>query len=62
MDILIFIVAFLAWYMLSVWISVRYGKKYKIGEEWSFFLCLILSPVIGFLVTYFMGKKQQEPS
>lgn len=58
MDFYIFLAVFILWYTFSVLISEKYGRKGRIGEEWSFFLCFMLSPVIGFLVTYFAGEKQ----
>jgi len=51
MNEIIIIIIFLLWYILSLVISVNIGKKRKIGEEWSFFFCMILSPVIGIIIT-----------
>ena len=50
------VIAFIAWYVGSLIVSETIGKQRKIGVEWSFFICMIFSPIIGFLVTYF-GKK-----
>lgn len=47
------IALFIAWYVLSMVVSEYWGKRKKIGVEWSFFLSFIFSPVVGFLVTYF---------
>lgn len=52
----IIITGFFAWYILSLVISEQLGKKRKIGVEWSFFLCMILSPVLGFIPIYFWKK------
>jgi len=60
MDILAFIILFIIWYGLSLWISIKYGKKMKIGEERSFFLCMIVSPVVGLLITLAVGKKTEQ--
>lgn len=57
MNIYIFLILFVLWYVLSLWVSETYGKRGKIGEEWSFFLCFMLSPPIGFLITYLVGRK-----
>jgi len=51
------IIGFIVWYVGSLIISETIGKQRKMGEEWSFFISMIFSPVIGFLVTYF-GKKE----
>ena len=50
MNEVIFLLIFLFWYILSVVFSENIGKKSKIGVEWSFFLCMILSPVIGWVI------------
>ncbi len=57
-EILI-IIAFIAWYIGSLIISETFGKTRKIGVEWSFFISMIFSPLIGFFVTYF-GKKEMD--
>lgn len=56
MNIYWFIFLFCAWYVLSLVISEKIGKNRKIGEEWSFFLSFMLSPVIGLGVTLFSKK------
>jgi len=53
----IIIVAFIFWYVLSLVISENLGKKKKIGTEWSFLICMIFSPVIGYLVTRYSADK-----
>ncbi len=52
--LLIFI--FIAWYVLSLIISENMGKKRKIGVQWSFFISMMLSPIVGYLVTKFGSK------
>jgi len=47
------IVIFVVWYILAMVISERIGKKKKIGTEWSFLISFLLSPVVGFVITYF---------
>jgi fumarate reductase subunit C len=47
------IAIFIIWYTLAMIISETLGKRKKIGVEWSFFISFLLSPVVGFLVTYF---------
>ena len=51
MNIYWFTVIFITWYILSLVISERIGKKRRIGEEWSFFVSIMLSPVIGLAIT-----------
>ncbi len=51
------IIAFIVWYVGSLIVSESIGKKRKIGVEWSFFLSMILSPIIGYFVTYFNKKE-----
>ena len=50
------ILIFILWYVGSMIVSESMGKKRKIGTEWSFFISMILSPVIGFLFTSFSKK------
>ena len=56
MNEILIIIFFLAWYILSLIISINIGKRKKIGEEWSFFFCMILSPVIGIIITLVSTK------
>jgi fumarate reductase subunit C len=46
-----FSIIFTAWYILALVISEKIGKNRRIGEEWSFFLSFMLSPVVGLLVS-----------
>lgn len=50
------IIGFIAWYVGSLIISENMGNQRKIGVEWSFFISMIFSPLIGFLMTYFWKK------
>jgi hypothetical protein len=50
MNALWFSIIFIVWYILAVVVSETVGKKRKIGEEWSFFLSFMLTPVIGLLI------------
>ena len=52
------IIAFIAWYVGSLVVSETIDKQRKIGVEWSFFISMIFSPLIGYLVTYFSGKNE----
>jgi len=51
MNILWISIIFTAWYILSLVVSERIGKKRKIGEEWSFFLSFMLSPLVGLVIS-----------
>jgi len=53
----IVIFTFLAWYILALIVSETMGKKRKIGVEWSFFLSILLSPLIGYIITRFSPEK-----
>lgn len=50
MNEYIIIVLFILWYGLSLVVSERYGKERKPGIEWLFFISMIFSPIVGFLV------------
>ena len=47
----IVIAAFILWYSFSLVVSETLGRKKKIGVEWSFFVCMIFSPLVGYVVT-----------
>lgn len=56
----IVIVVFILWYVFSLIISENIGKQTKIGTEWSFFLSMILSPIVGYIICLYSPKKQLE--
>jgi hypothetical protein len=60
MNEYIIIVVFILWYVFSLVVSENIGKQRKIGVEWSFFLSIILSPIIGYIICIFSPKKQIE--
>lgn len=53
----IIIFVFLAWYILSLVVSENIGKKKKMGVECSFFLSIILTPVLGYFITRYSPDK-----
>ncbi len=57
MNEYIVIALFIVWYVLAMIISERMGKKKQIGIEWSFLISFMLSPIIGFVVTYLSRNK-----
>ena len=59
MKILIYSILFMAWYIFSLVVSERIGKKRKIGEEWSFFISMMFSPVIGWIVAMASERKAE---
>lgn len=57
MDALWFSIIFTAWYILALVVSEKFGKKRKIGEEWSFFLSFMFTPVVGLVITVLTKPK-----
>ncbi len=57
MNALWFSIIFTLWYILALVVSEKIGKKRKIGEEWSFFLSFMLTPVIGLIITLLTKQK-----
>ncbi len=57
MTIVLLSVLFMIWYILALVVSERMGKKRKIGEEWSFFISMMFSPLIGWIVTMLSKAK-----
>jgi fumarate reductase subunit C len=51
MNVYWFTAIFILWYTLSLVIAERIGKKRAIGEEWSFFLSFMFSPLVGLLIS-----------
>jgi len=58
MTEILVIIVFIFWYILSLVVSENWGKKSKIGVEWSFFYCMILSPIVGFSITYLTKNRE----
>lgn len=57
MEEYIIILVFILWYVLALVVSEKIGKNRKIGLEKSFFLSIIFSPIIGYLITRFSSEK-----
>lgn len=57
MEEYIVVLVFVIWYVLALVVSEKIGKNRKIGLEWSFFLSIIFSPIIGYLITRFSAEK-----
>ena len=50
MNELIAVFAFILWYALALVISEKYGKNAKPNVELLFFISIIFSPIIGYLL------------
>lgn len=61
MNILWISIIFSAWYILSLVVSEKIGKKRKIGEEWSFFLSIMLSPIVGLVISLLTKPVRLSP-
>lgn len=57
MNIYWFTLIFVAWYTLALVVSEYYGKRRRIGVEWSFFISVMFTPVIGWLVSVFSKER-----
>lgn len=58
MNVYWFTAIFIAWYVLALVISERMGKQRKIGEEWSFFISIMLSPLAGLVACLISPPKE----
>ena len=56
MNEYIVIFIFIAWYTLSLIVSETIGKNRKMGVQWSFFISILFSPVIGYIATKYSPK------
>jgi len=57
MDALWFSIIFTVWYILALVVSEKIGRNRKIGEEWSFFLSFMLTPLVGLVITLLTKPK-----
>jgi len=53
------IIIFIVWYVFSLYVSETMGKTKKIGVQWSFFACIMLTPVVGYIITKISPKALQ---
>ncbi|MEZ5197803.1 MAG: PepSY-associated TM helix domain-containing protein [Bacteroidales bacterium] len=56
LNIFMQIISFFILYFVSLIISETLGKKSRLGIEWSFFLSMILTPVIAIIPIYLLKK------
>jgi len=47
MEELTFFIVFTLWYAGALIVSERFGKKSRLGEEYTFFLSFMLTPIVG---------------
>jgi len=57
MEELIFFIVFTVWYTGALIVSERIGKKSRLGEEWTFFLSFLLTPIIGAGIAFLIRSK-----
>jgi hypothetical protein len=51
------IILFVIWYALALVVSEKVGKNRKLGEEWTFFISMMLSPLVGYVIAIATPKK-----
>ena len=52
-------VTIVGWVIICALIALL-GRKRKIGYGWSFVLCLLVSPIIGLIITLCSKKKDVD--
>jgi len=57
MEELIFFIVFTVWYTGALIVSERIGKKSRLGEEWTFFISFMLTPIIGAILAFSTKSK-----
>ncbi|MEE4255961.1 MAG: hypothetical protein V2I47_02895 [Bacteroidales bacterium] len=57
MEELIFFIVFTVWYAGALIVSERIGKKSRLGEEWTFFISFMLTPIIGAILAFSTKSK-----
>jgi len=56
MQELLFFVVFTIWYAAALIVSERMGKKSRLGEEWTFFIGFMLTPIVAAIMATVMKK------
>jgi glycerol uptake facilitator-like aquaporin len=57
MQELIFFIIFILWYAGALIVSERIGKNSRLGEEWTFFIAFLLTPIVAAVLGMAMTKK-----
>ncbi|MDT8392777.1 MAG: hypothetical protein RQ761_02960 [Bacteroidales bacterium] len=60
MQELIFFIVFTVWYAGALIVSERMGKKSRLGEEWTFFIGFMLTPVVAAMLSMLLKNKQSQ--
>ncbi len=50
MTEIIIVIVFISWYSFSSILSESFGKKYKPGVEWLFFVSMIFTQAIAYII------------
>lgn len=56
MQELIFFIIFVVWYAGALLVSEKMGRKSRLGEEWTFFLGFIFTPLISAALASILKK------
>jgi hypothetical protein len=57
MQELTFFFVFVVWYTGALVVSERIGKKSRLGEEWTFFIACLFTPVVAAILGVLLPKK-----
>jgi fumarate reductase subunit C len=57
MQELIFFIVFVVWYAAALIVSERIGKNSRLGEEWTFFIGFMFTPVVAVILGLSLRKK-----
>ena len=57
MQELIFFIVFVVWYAAALIVSERIGKNSRLGEEWTFFIGFMFTPVVAAILGLSLPKK-----
>ncbi len=57
MNEYIVILVFVLWYVFALVVSENVGKKKALGVEKSFFLSIVLSPLLAYIILRFSPNK-----
>ena len=60
MQELIFFIVFVVWYTGALIVSERIGKNSRLGEEWTFFIGFMFTPVVSAILGLFLPQKQKH--
>jgi hypothetical protein len=56
MQELIFFIVFTLWYAGALIVSERIGKKSRLGEEWTFFIGFMFTPIVSAIAALSLKK------